>query len=137
MMNGPAITSGRAFSLRSVESAGDYSKAVATLNDSWRVISCRDGIQWILQYRNRSQTVARDAWRGRSYCRTREALIRVCDIHAGLIRYDARVVLAGLSECFPEKQSVRGQTSESVFPLCVQQVGRIDGPVPSSGEVQP
>ena len=56
------------------------------LNDRWRVIVCRDGIQRILQARNRSETVARDAWRGRSYCcSTREALIGCCDRYCGPI----------------------------------------------------
>ena len=36
---------------------------VARLNADWRVIACRDGIQWILQRRNRAETVARSDWR--------------------------------------------------------------------------
>jgi hypothetical protein len=42
------------------------------LNPRWRVISCRDGVQWILQARDRAETVARDDWRGRSYCRPKK-----------------------------------------------------------------
>jgi len=68
-----------AIGLRPAESADSY-PVVVRLNGRWRVIACRHGVQWILQYRNRAETVARDVWRGRSYCRTREALIRVWTI---------------------------------------------------------
>ena len=40
--------------------------AVAILNSGRRVIICRHRIQWILQHRNRAETVARHVWRGRS-----------------------------------------------------------------------
>jgi hypothetical protein len=58
------------------------------LNDRWRVIVCRDAIQWVLQRRDRPdrpERHAREDWRGRSYCRTREALIRCCDRYSGEI----------------------------------------------------
>ena len=53
------------------------------LGPRWRVIECRDGIQWILQGRNQAETVAGSDWRGRSYCRTRAALIRCCEALCG------------------------------------------------------
>jgi hypothetical protein len=81
---------------RRAESSNDYPDVVTILNHRWRVITCRHGIQWILQYRNRAETVARDSWRGRSYCRTKEALIRVCDAHAGCITPESRAVLDAL-----------------------------------------
>jgi hypothetical protein len=71
------------------------------LNDRWRVIECRDGIQWVLQARNRAETVASDVWRGRSYCRTRQALIRCCDQYAGAINPAAVAALEALPERFP------------------------------------
>lgn len=76
------------------ESDDDYRGVVAVLNDRWRVIACRDGIQWILQ----SSKFRRDerAWEARSYCRTREALHRVCARVAGRVRDDAATVLANL-----------------------------------------
>jgi hypothetical protein len=40
-----------------------YPDVVAVLNGGWRVIECRHGIQWVLQYRNRAETVARHGWR--------------------------------------------------------------------------
>jgi hypothetical protein len=80
------------------ESDDSYPATVAVLNSAWRVIACRHGIQWILQRRNRAKTVARHVWRGRSYCRTKEALIRCCDEHAGQIDPAARMTLEALPE---------------------------------------
>jgi hypothetical protein len=61
------------------ESSSSYGNVVATLNRKWRVIRCRDGIQWILQSRD-SLTATVGIWRGRSYCRTKEALLRVSQL---------------------------------------------------------
>jgi hypothetical protein len=116
------------------ESSDNYSDFVAVLNPKRRVIRCRDGIQWILQCANRAETVARDGWRGRSYCRTKKALIRVCDAHAGLIDPDGRAILAGLPEWFPEKKNAPGQTSESVSPIGALQVDSIEEHPSSSSE---
>jgi hypothetical protein len=69
------------------------------LNAGWRVIECRDGIQWILQYRNsRAETVSRSDWRGRSYCRTRQALIACCDRHCGPVEPATASILSALPE---------------------------------------
>jgi hypothetical protein len=76
------------------------------LNDRWRVIECRDGIQWIIQFRNRAETVARGSWRGRSYCRTREALIRCCDRYTGALDPAAVAALRALPERFPVRTAV-------------------------------
>src|SRR5262245_31588284 len=43
--------------------------AVARLNDRWRVINCRDDLQWILQKRNGDQ------WHSNSYHVTRTGLL--------------------------------------------------------------
>jgi hypothetical protein len=67
----------------SLAESDDRYPAVAILNQRYRVIRCRDGIQWILQCRvrpDRPERVTRDDWRGRSYCRTREALVRCCSL---------------------------------------------------------
>lgn len=106
---------------RSVKAeCADAYPIVAKLNDRWRVIACRHGIQWILQYRNRAETVARDGWRGRSYCRTKEALIRVCDCHAGNIEPAARAILNELPDWSPEKQNAPGRITGSVSTYCAR-----------------
>ena len=49
-------------------------RLVAQLNANWRVID--DPLQWILQRRKRTQRSKNTGWECRSYCRTREALLR-------------------------------------------------------------
>ena len=71
--------------MRAREVADDYAGVVVMLNPNWRVIECREGIQWILQQRGSPEKARKDDWRGRSYCRTLEALIRCTREHAGRI----------------------------------------------------
>ena len=59
-------------SLRPNEGADNYPAIVARLNEAWRVIVCPDGIQWILQ----SRRGAAPGWKNRSYCQSREGLLR-------------------------------------------------------------
>jgi hypothetical protein len=78
------------------ETADDYTRVVAVLNAAWGVIECRDGLQWILQRRGSPETSRGGDWRGRSYCRTKEALIRCAREYAGEIDPDACRTLAAL-----------------------------------------
>jgi hypothetical protein len=78
------------------ESAGGYGRVVTVLNDRWRVVECAHGIQWILQYRSSAKTYATSRWTGRSFCRTREALLRCCREHAGTIDPAAAAILGAL-----------------------------------------
>jgi hypothetical protein len=57
------------------EQDSDYSKVVLQAG-IWRVIECRDGIQWIIQRRAKI-SLAKPRWRPISYCATRKALIRL------------------------------------------------------------
>lgn len=59
------------------ESDDAYRSVIAELSPGWRVIVCRDGIQWIVQ-RRRAAGRHGGRWRGVHYCRTRDALIRLC-----------------------------------------------------------
>jgi hypothetical protein len=79
------------------EENDDY-PVVASLNARWRVIVCRQSIQWILQRRRGGV----DHWRGYWFCRTREALIRGARKHVGDIAGDALVRLLRLPARFPE-----------------------------------
>ena len=56
------------------EESDNYPVVVAVLTDRWRVIVCRDGLQWILQ--RRKAVVGDPVWQGRSYCSSRDALLR-------------------------------------------------------------
>jgi hypothetical protein len=78
-----------------LEEADDYHAVVARLNESWRVIVCAAGIQWILQ-RRRGERRGTARWEGRSFCRTSEALNRLSRKYAGAIDPAAAAVLAGL-----------------------------------------
>ena len=79
------------------EEADDYHAVVARLNDSWRVIVCRAGIQWILQ-RRRGERRGTARWEGRGFCRTSAALNRLSRNHAGVIDPTAADILGSLPE---------------------------------------
>lgn len=84
------------------EEADDYRAIVAKLNPRWRVIECRDAIQWILQGRAGARH-GQPRWDGRRYCRTRQGLMRNVRALAG--ECDA-IALATL-ERLPEWVEVR------------------------------
>lgn len=88
------------------ESADDYHNVAIRLNDDWRIIVCRDGAQWVLQHRNSAKTIAKPDWRGVSYCRTRDALIRcVANKGVGDITIEGNDALFDLPARIPEVKS--------------------------------
>lgn len=54
----------------------NYRGLIAQLGTDWRVIVCREGIQWIMQRRDGARA-GRARWRGVGYFTTQEALLRV------------------------------------------------------------
>jgi hypothetical protein len=52
-----------------------YKGVVAQLAPRWRVIICKDGIQWIIQQKESSHG---GPWRGVSYHTNRDGLLRAC-----------------------------------------------------------
>jgi hypothetical protein len=80
------------------EEADDYFAVVAGLNKTWRVIVCSAGIQWVLQSR-RGQRRGGARWEGRSYCRTKEAIIRLSRRFARPIDPVAAAIVAALPDC--------------------------------------
>lgn len=78
------------------ESANNYGRVVARLNDRWRVVECPHGLQWILQRTAGAESRATSRWQSRSFCGTREALLRCSREHAGIVDPAAAAVLAGL-----------------------------------------
>lgn len=78
------------------EAADDYPHIVVVLNDNWRVIRCPAGLQWILQRRGSPEMPRTDDWRGRSYFRTRDALIRCTRHYSGAVDPAAMAVLTAL-----------------------------------------
>jgi hypothetical protein len=80
------------------EEADDYHAIIARLNDSWRVIVCAADLQWILQRGDMARNHGDIRWRGRSYCRTSEALRRCTREDTGSVDPSALAILAALPE---------------------------------------
>ena len=57
------------------------------LNSGWRVVD--DPLQWILQRRDSKSSKKNSGWRGRSLCRTREALLRCVREYCGVVDLEA------------------------------------------------
>lgn len=77
------------------ESDDDYRDMIALLAPRWRVICCRDGIQWILQKKEASHEAP---WRGVKYFTTNAALIEACGSLNLLSEPNAEAVLYALPE---------------------------------------
>jgi hypothetical protein len=92
-----------------VAEEGDFYPSLARLNKNWRVITCRNHIQWILQVRRGS------AWRNRFFFRTRAGLIQFAREYASPIGGDALVNLLRL----PERFSEGGVMTDRIDPLNV------------------
>ena len=59
------------------EKDDNYHWVIVRLAPRWRVIVCRDAVQWIIQYRT-ADPLHRGVWRGRVYVTTKDSLIRSC-----------------------------------------------------------
>ena len=79
------------------ESDDNYARVVAQFDDGWRVIVCRDDLQWILQRRD-GERAGGARWTGVGYCRTREALLRLCRASSARIAPSEWAVLVALPE---------------------------------------
>lgn len=77
------------------ESDDDYDQIVTRINDRWRVIVCRDGLQWILQKRE-GKRGGKARWTGVSYSTTRKALITATHAHCCDRQTGAMECLKGL-----------------------------------------
>ena len=67
--------------------AGSLNAFPTVLNSGWRVMD--DPLQWILQRRNSKPDKKHSGWRDRSFCRTREALLRCVREHCGIVDAEA------------------------------------------------
>ena len=85
------------------ESADEYPHVVATLTDGHRVIECAADIQWVIQVHKRRLI---NPWEGRSFCRTKEALIRLAGGDPHLER---------LPDRYPDGHRRLSQPAEEVF----------------------
>lgn len=74
------------------EEADDYRHVVVVVNQNWRIVECRDGIQWILQQRS-GQRHGQPRWQSRKHNRCKETLIRNVHAFSGEVAPIAREVL--------------------------------------------
>ena len=81
------------------ETADDYRAVLAHLSDRWRVVACKDRIQWILQGRD-GKRAGRPRWTGVRYFRTREALMQSVRGLCGAVDPAALATLAFLPNTF-------------------------------------
>ena len=77
------------------EISDSYSNIVVQLEPRWRVIVCKNAIQWILQKRS-SKPLNKGIWVGVSYLTTRNSLIAICSGRRLLSDPKARAVLEAL-----------------------------------------
>ena len=75
-------------------------RLVAQLNASWRVID--DQLQWILQRTKGNPRKKNAGWRDRSFCRTRDALLRCVREYCGEVDPSALATLKALSDWHPD-----------------------------------
>ena len=85
------------------ETSDFYSGVIAVLTSRWRVVTCRNGIQWILQRRT-AEPLHKGIWRGRSYHTTQNSLIEACAKLELLSEDRARAALDALPSIIREYQ---------------------------------
>ena len=73
----------------------NYANVVIHINPRWRVIVCKDGIQWILQQRSVAPSNT-GTWSGKSYSTTRSGLIAACSDRELLSDASAKQLLDAL-----------------------------------------
>ena len=74
-----------------------YSKIIIQLAPRWRIIECRNALQWIIQHRS-SKLLNQGNWLGVSYLTSRNKLIEVSTGLNLLSDVSMKDVLAGLPE---------------------------------------
>lgn len=77
----------------------EYREVIVQLAPRWRVIVCKDYLQWIIQKRT-AEPLHRGEWRGQSYVTSRNSLIRLCASLELLSDDNARARLEALPEQF-------------------------------------
>ena len=73
---------------------------IAQLNATWRVVD--DPLQWILQRKKGNPRNKNSGWRGRSFCRTREALLGCICKYCGEVAIEAFAKVKALPDWHPD-----------------------------------
>ena len=72
----------------------NYNSVIVQLAPRWRVILCKDGMQWIVQQKEASHG---GPWRGMSYYTNRDGLLRACG-RVGALNNDVLEALEALPD---------------------------------------
>ena len=75
----------------------NYSKVIIQLAPRWRIIECRNALQWVIQHRS-AKPLNRGYWLGMSYITSRNKLIEGSTGLNLLSDVSMKDVLAGLTE---------------------------------------
>ena len=59
------------------ESSGDYRHIVLMISSKWRIIECRQGLQWIIQ-KCQGIRYGTTRWESKKYLLSREGLVKAC-----------------------------------------------------------
>ena len=81
-----------------------YSKVIIQPAPSWRIIECRNALQWIIQHHS-AKPLNRGYWLGVSYLTSRNKLIEVSTGLNLLSDVSMKDVLAGLPETISQRNS--------------------------------
>ena len=79
----------------------EYCEVIVQLAPRWRVIVCKDYLQWIIQKRS-AEPLHRGEWRGQSYVTSRNSLIRLSASLGLLSDHTVRATLDALPDQFSE-----------------------------------
>jgi hypothetical protein len=75
-------------------------RLIAQLNANWRIID--DPLLWILQRRKGKPRQKNSGWRSRSFCRTRDALLRCIREYRGGVDVEALAKVEALPDWHPD-----------------------------------
>ena len=76
--------------------AGSLNAFPTVLNSGWRVVD--DPLQWILQRLDSKPDKKHSGWTNRSFCRTREGLLRCMREYCGVVDAEALAQLESLPD---------------------------------------
>jgi hypothetical protein len=80
------------------------------LNPDWRIVE--DDLQYILQQRKGSRRLKATGWASRSFCRTREALLRCMREYCGRVDQTALQQVSTLPDWHPDEGEVGRASAE-------------------------
>lgn len=83
------------------ESDDDYKRVIVRFEPNFRIIDGSCGIQWVFQKRDGRRKSGAPRWTGRSYCRTRETLIRLYREFCDVVDPDVLAILEQMPERHP------------------------------------